>query len=260
MPCPRYDFHIHTKYLGCANETMEVPAIVRECERVGVKTLGITDHLNRFDQVELHRSIRADIEALDTDLDVYFGVELNYTGCDEEFVFNAELKEEYGFQFAIGGIHNPYLTEYDPEKLIEIQHRHHMKTCANPLVEVLVHPYWFGHGEFKKNGWPWAEWMAHIPETFARELGQASRESGTAIEINACANLTNPGYPDDYPKQYVAYLAIIAEEGATFAVGSDAHDIGMLADVAAAWDVVDELGLSEDRVWHPAGAPLKSVK
>ena len=33
---PPCDYHIHTRHLGCANGTMEVPAIVRECERIGV--------------------------------------------------------------------------------------------------------------------------------------------------------------------------------------------------------------------------------
>ena len=35
----RFDLHIHTKYLGCANETMEVEAIVRECEHLGVECI-----------------------------------------------------------------------------------------------------------------------------------------------------------------------------------------------------------------------------
>ena len=51
MTCPRYDLHIHTKYLGCANETMEVPDIIEECHRLGVTTVGITDHLNTLDQL-----------------------------------------------------------------------------------------------------------------------------------------------------------------------------------------------------------------
>ncbi|NIA15414.1 MAG: PHP domain-containing protein, partial [Nitrospiraceae bacterium] len=191
MPCPRYDFHTHTAYLGCANETMEVAAIVRECERLDVKALGITDHLNHLNQMELHAPILADIRALDTPVAVYFGVELNYTACDGPFAFNEEVKEACGFQFAIGGIHATYVDEYDPRKIIDIQHRHHLKTCADPLVQVLVHPYWFSEGEFKQRGWPLDEWIGWIPESHARELAQAARDSGTAIEINATANLTN---------------------------------------------------------------------
>ena len=29
------DYHMHTRYLGCANATMEIGPIVKECERLG---------------------------------------------------------------------------------------------------------------------------------------------------------------------------------------------------------------------------------
>jgi len=253
---PRCDFHMHTKYLGCANGTMEVPAMVRECEGLGVTSLGITDHLNTLDKLNLHLLIRRDIEALNTETEVYFGVELNFTGADEGFAYNAEVKEQYGFQFAIGGIHSTYLDAYDLKTLVDVQHRHHLKTCHDPLVDVLVHPYWFGKGEFDRNGWPWFQSMQAVPESYARELGQAARDTGTAIEINACANLVNPAYSDRYVKEYIAYLAIIAEEGACFALGSDAHDIHQLRHIQTPWQVAEQLHLTADRIWRPKCQPM----
>ena len=254
MMCPRYDFHMHTKYLGCANETMVVPDIIRECERLGVTTLAITDHLNTLDKAPLHRPIREDIKALETETEVYFGVELNFTGCDEGFVYSEEIRDDYGFQFAIGGIHGTYLEEYDLRKMVDVQHRHHLKTCRDPLVDVLVHPYWFGRGEFDRNGWPWFDSVKAVPESYARELGQVARETGTAIEINACANLANK--PGVYVEEYYEYLAVIAEEGVAFAVGSDAHDIGSLAAITEAWEMAERLELSEERIWRPKGVPM----
>ena len=257
MRCPQYDFHVHTKYLGCANATMEVLAIVRECERLGVTTLGITDHVNSRDDLRLHVPIRQDIEGLDdTELEIYFGVELNFTGYDEEFVYSREIAEEYGFQFAIGGIHSTYVEEYDLGTIVDIQHKHHIKTCLDPLVEVLVHPYWFGSREFEDHGWPWFDSMKAIPEHYVRELGQVARETGTAIEINAMANLTNPKFSASYVEQYVDFLSVLAEEGAVFSLGSDAHDIHELATIQDIWQVVKRLGLSQDRIWRPQGKPL----
>jgi histidinol phosphatase-like PHP family hydrolase len=254
---PRCDFHIHTKYLGCANGTMEIPAIAREAERLGVKVLGITDHLNSLDKLELHGPIRKDIEELDTSISVYFGVELNFLGADGDFAYSAEVKEQYGFQFAIGGIHGTYLEEYDLKKIVEVQHRHHLKTCRDPLVDVLVHPYWFGKGEFDKKGWPWFDSLQAVPESYARELGQTAKETGTAIEINACANLENPAYSDRYVQEYIAFLAVVAEEGACFSLGSDAHDIGRLKNIQTAWQVAQQLRLTADRIWMPQGRPMK---
>jgi len=76
MPIPPYDFHIHTEYLKCADQTMKIPAIIQECARLGVTTLAITDHLNRPDQLELHLPIKNDILSLDTSIEIYFGAEL----------------------------------------------------------------------------------------------------------------------------------------------------------------------------------------
>ena len=254
--CPSYDFHIHTKYLGCANATMEVPAIIRECERLGVTSLGIADHLNTLDKLELHLPIKSDLEALETEVAVYFGVELNFTGCDQGFAYGEEVRDQLGFQFAIGGIHGTYLEEYDLTKLVEIQHRHHLKTCEDPLVDVLVHPYWFGKGEFDRNEWPWFDSMKVVPEALTRELGQISKETGTAIEINSCANLSNTGYSEEYVKEYHDYLSVLAEEGAVFSLGSDAHNIGRLATIRDVWEAVERLGLNEDQIWHPGGEPF----
>ena len=190
MTHPTYDFHIHTKYLGCANGTMEIPAIVQECTRLGVTALCITDHLNSLDKVDLHVPILQDIQELeDPGIEIYFGVELNYTGYDQGFAFSQEIAERYGFQFAIGGIHATYLDEYDITRMVDIQHKHHLKTCQDPLVQVLVHPYWFSKGEFDRHGWPWFASMKVGPASYVRELAQASKETGTAIEINGKANL-----------------------------------------------------------------------
>jgi histidinol phosphatase-like PHP family hydrolase len=257
MNAPKVDFHIHTKYLGCANGTMEIPAIVQTCEQLGVTSLGITDHLNTLDKADLHVPILRDIQALSQSaIRIYFGVELNFVGYDQGFAFSHEIKEKYGFQFAIGGIHTTYLDEYDTQRLVSIQHKHHLKTCQDPLVQVLVHPYWFGSREFDQNGWPRFNSMQVVPESCVRELGQAARETGTAIEINACANLRNPAFGADYVKEYLDFLSILAEEGAMFSLGSDAHDIGRLKDIRASWNAAEQLGLSPERIWQPECAPV----
>ncbi len=256
MKQPQYDFHIHTKHLGCANETMEVPAIIKECERLGITAVGITDHLNTLDKLPLHNFIRQDIEQLESKIEVYFGVELNFTGCDQGFAFSAEIKEEYGFQFAIGGIHGSYLEEYDLKKLVDIQHRHHLKTCRDPLAQVLVHPYWFWQSEFDNHGWPRFDSMKAVPEAYARELAQTARDTGTAIEINACANLDHSAYSEKFINEYLDYFSIMAAEGAVFAFGSDAHDIHNLAHIHDAWRFAERLELAPNQIWRPDTKPF----
>jgi histidinol phosphatase-like PHP family hydrolase len=238
---------------------MQLPAIVQECRRLGVTSLGITDHLNSLDKLYLHVPILQDIQGLEEPgIEVYFGVELNYTGCDQEFAFSQEIAAQYGFQFAIGGIHATYLEEYDVQKMVDIQHRHHLKTCRDPLVQVLVHPYWFSKGEFNRKGFPWFDAMKVVPYSYARELAQASKETGTAIEINGKANLRNPRFSQDYVQQYHEFLSILAQEGAIFCCGSDAHDISHLEAIRATWQVVEQLNVPRERIWRPTATPIKT--
>ncbi len=237
---------------------MKVRSIVAKCASLGVTKLGITDHLDTLSTLPLHRRIRRDVEALvtgtdaDSDIDVYFGVELNFLQADGGFAYSEQVRDELGFQFAIAGIHSTYLQKYDVEKLVAIQHRHHIRTCEDPLVQVLVHPYWFDKGEFDTRGFPWFDSMKAVPESMTRELGAAARETGTAVEINACANLLD----GQFSESYVEYLAILESEGVRFAAGSDAHGIDSLQMIESAWAVMERLGLSEDRIWRPAGPPL----
>jgi histidinol phosphatase-like PHP family hydrolase len=248
---PRYDFHIHTKYLGCADKTMGIFEIIDKCKSLGVKALACTDHINSFDQLELHNLIREDIEQINTDIEVFFGAELNFLGYQQGFAFNEDIKEKYGFEFALGGIHETYVREYDLKKIINIQHEHFLRVCEDPLVQVLVHPYWFSPGEFRDNKWPWPNFMEAVPESYMHELGQASRESNTAIEICGHSILKNSSFNEDYTKIYFDFLAVLAEEGALFSFGSDAHSIDMLETIQPVWEMAKRFNLSENQIWHP---------
>ena len=256
MDVPRCDFHIHTQYLGCAKPEMTIPAVLAECERLGMTQIGITDHLNRPDQLDLHQKILADLHMAQSGLEIYFGVELNFMSKEGPLALDEDTKEQYGFQFAISGIHDTYLDQYDPKELVDIQHRHHILTCQDPLVDVLVHPYWFGRNEFERKGFPPFESMETVPESYAIELGQTAAETDTAIEINGGAGLIKGQGREEFAKQYVEYLAVIAEQGPMFAIASDAHRLAGLKDAEDARNVADQLGLGPDRIWLPAAEPL----
>ncbi len=52
-------------------------------------------------------------------------------------------------------------------------------------------------------------------------------------------------------------MALLFEEGACFTVGSDAHDIPELEKITTAWNLVDRLGIPNERLWRPADKPVK---
>ena len=256
----KFDFHLHTDIIGCANQTMSIENIIDTCSKLGCTAIAITDHLNTSDQLPKHVHIREKLLSIASPIDIFFGAELNFSECDVDFFYDEEMRDKYGYQFAIGGIHETFLAEYDLKKIIDIQHRHHLLVCQNPLVDVVVHPYWFSTPQFNRIGFPIFCSMKDVPESFARELGQVAKETSTAVEINSHAMLDPTYISEDFVKEYVDYLSIIAETGATFSVGSDSHDISHLEGIADAWEVAEKLDLSPDRIYKPKCDPLISGK
>ena len=118
--------------------TLDESLIARE--RISSNLQDTLDRLERFPY------IRRDIEDVKTEVEVFFGVELNYEACDGEFCYSEEIHEAHGFEVVIGGIHSTYTESQDMREVLEIQHRHFMRTLNNPLLNVLVHPFWFGIG------------------------------------------------------------------------------------------------------------------
>ncbi|MBM4045835.1 MAG: PHP domain-containing protein, partial [Planctomycetes bacterium] len=69
------DYHIHTHYMKCGVAAMTIEAVYRRCEEVGLRSIAITDHLNRREQAPTHLNIRKDMAATPTKMETFFGVE-----------------------------------------------------------------------------------------------------------------------------------------------------------------------------------------
>ncbi|MFB3893694.1 MAG: PHP domain-containing protein [Phycisphaerae bacterium] len=252
----RFDFHIHTNLSACANRNMTLGAIVARARQVGLDAIGISDHLNRPEQAAANAALLKEIRAMSAAggaaHTIYFGAEVGFSAKLGRHPLTLDLKRELGYQYAIGSHHSPYIDAYDPVKLIDQQHRHHLLTCRDEAMDVLGHPYRLLYEEFQARGWPWFCAIEMVPRGFIRELGQAARDSGTAIEINTTSNLAMKFNPPEYFERYVDYLAALADEGPMFALGSDAHEIEEIDTIALAWQVADRLNLRPERIWRPA--------
>lgn len=258
------DCHIHTFYQRCGNETLTVPNIIRRAAALGLKKIAVTDHLNNFDRLEAFNYIRSDIEAVQKGLkppltgvpeggiEVFFGVELNYMSRGGEFAYNEKVHEDFGFEVVIGGIHSSYTDCNNPDEIIDVQHEHFMKTLENPLVDVLVHPFWFPGGELEKQPPEfWENLILSIEDKYISAWAEASAANECAIEVNAKAVFFNPLYSDNFKEAYINFLGRLNDKGALFAVGSDAHDINTLGKSFYVEGVLRGLGVSEERIWEP---------
>jgi len=246
------DCHIHTFYQRCGNETLSVPAIIRRAEAIGLTKIAITDHLNEPDRLERFRYIKSDIEDVETNIEVFFGVELNYMSCGGDFAYNKDIDDEFGFEVVIGGIHSCYTDLDDPKEILQIQHRHFMRTLENPLLDVLVHPFWFNKDTVQeKPAEFWEELLHTVPDAMIDEWAEASRKNQCAIEVNSQAIFFYPFFSDDYKKAYVNLIKKLKDKKALFATASDAHDINTLGKSSYAEGLLHGLGVPDSQIWKP---------
>jgi histidinol phosphatase-like PHP family hydrolase len=252
MPAP-YDFHIHTTYLKCANETMSVPALVQRCESLGLEAIAITDHLNAPEFLPKHALIKQDLAEISSDMKIYFGVEVNVINKDTGAVSIDEAQlAQGGFELVIGGPHASYFDRPDKAAIIDLQHQLMLQVIANPLVDVLVHPWWFGGGEFKPGGpMEWLTDMGQIPDWHAQEIAEAALAHGTAIEANHSAFFTENQYGQAFRETYPHYLASIAQRGVKMSLATDAHDINRLDGIHEMMDILEGVGVTREQLWTP---------
>jgi histidinol phosphatase-like PHP family hydrolase len=248
------DYHIHTFYQRCGNETLSLGNIVRKAEALQMTSLAITDHLNTVEQLPAFWYIKRDLEYMrnKTKIELFFGCELNFQSCDGEFAYSEAIRDEYGFQIAIGGIHSAYTDSQDVTTVRDLQQRHFMRTLQDPLLDVLVHPYWFCESEWHARPPEfWEEVVGDMPDSYITELASASAETGTGIEVNACAIFYNPTYRAEFKRVYVEFLARLRDAGALFSVASDAHDLSHLGTTEYVEGLLDGLAIPPERLWRP---------
>lgn len=250
------DLHIHTIHVGCANQTMSLPALLSRCEELGRTHIAITDHLNGPHHLDAQAAIREELPSYDGPLNITWGVE--GTIADPEtgaLTVTEEHVERFGFEFVIAGPHGRY-NETDPDAIIATNHRLMLATVRNPLVDALVHPWWFSYVEWDRGPMAWFEDMSRIPQSHVEELAEACVETGTAVEMNGGAIIYHARFTDRFKDDYLQYMAALCERGVSFTVCSDAHDIEHLQRASAAAQLLADAGVPDERIAVPAPSEL----
>lgn len=250
------DYHIHTHYVGCANETMTIPAILARCRELGRTSIAITDHRDSDERREQNKLIRDELEQTDPgDLEVFFGCEVNIQSLDCELVIDEKQKREEGFELVVGGVHSTWFGDGEATvmQIIERQNDLMCKAAANPVIDVLVHPWWFPRSQFESQLGARFASMSMVPDELTCRLAEICIENDTAVELNTSAVFTYELTSDEFKKSYEAYMARFVELGCDIALATDAHGIGKLESVMIGERVIEEIGIPESQVWRPKG-------
>jgi histidinol-phosphatase (PHP family) len=227
----------HTHTFRCKHATGDASDYVRQAERVGVQTLGFTDHMPTPDS--RWRSVRMDADELagyreavalagrlNPDLRIFCGLECEYLP-EWHAYFTEELLGRQGIEYLILGAHGfPVSGEWastfsrqranDP-RLLHAYADYVIGSLATGLFRLLAHPDVFG---FFHDCWD------ADTEVVARDIAQAARDAQVPLEINAYGFRKPPmqtprGPRPAYP--WAPFWDVAADAGAVAVINSDAH-------------------------------------
>ncbi|MFO7899095.1 MAG: hypothetical protein R6V58_08550 [Planctomycetota bacterium] len=252
------DYHIHTHYVGCAAPEMTIPAILDHSRRIGRTSIAITDHCDTPERLEKNRLIRDELERTDPgDLEVFFGCELNIQNLDGDLFPDADQVRQERFELVLAGVHGTWFGpgEATLPQIMERQTELMCRVAANPLVDVLVHPWWIPASQFKGALAQQFTSLEQVPDELTRRMVDTCVEHDTAVELNAAALWSHPLTSDEFKASYTAYAAKWVELGATVALSSDAHRFEHFDQLLLCEEMLAEVGLPERQVWRPGGEP-----
>ncbi len=233
---------------------MTIPAILDRCRRSGRKSIAITDHCDKDWQFEKNRLIREELRRTNAgDLEVFFGCEQNIINLDGDVALTEEMREREGFEIVVGGVHSTWFNDGEAtiEQIIERQNDLMCKAAANPVIDVLVHPWWFGQSQFKAQLAGRFTSLAQVPDELTCRLAEVCIANNTAIELNMAAVFLYPLTSDAYKESYKAYIARFVELGCSISLSTDAHRITELDSIGLGEQILAEIGLPKSQVWRP---------
>ena len=242
----RSDWHIHTN--NSYDASLPLETIAEGARKLGLKNIGITDHLNLNDAFFkgcTKASVKNVKELNDKYPEIIPGVELtpidkpqfdfiakngtnkgmDYTGIVNpydklELAMSKDELMEYGVRYGVGGAHWAFglvnSLNGDKNALSKEYLRQMLFLASDERVTILAHPWWNGPGV-------WFDDFSQIPRSMNMELAAALKENKKYVECNQFM-LTTPKATEKFKKQYAEFIRELFEMGIPVTFGSDSHN------------------------------------
>ena len=249
---PKTDFHLHATAhrLGNPQPEMTVPSVVRRSEELGFTHVGIVEHLNTTGKhpVRCLEELVSSFRSVCSPVQLYVGAELDVFHQALPAAEVRALKERLKLDYYLGSVHTIGVAVSGVDKFVQAYHRLLMGiVCEADWVDVIAHP-WIVGGSLMREG-AISRWrFADVPERMLSEFVQAAAEHGKAIELSARADLADPVFR--------WFLRLVNQAGVKIAIGSDAHEMNKVGQMAELEALLDELEIPAERIWIPARKEL----
>ncbi len=235
------DLHVHTQLSGCCSDPRQTVAeIARRAAQLGLRTIGLADHVwdnPAWETTDWYRPqnvarllpVRAQIAALAPDVRFLLGCEAEYAG-DGRLGITAERAAELDFVLlACSHLHMDGLVRQpadpSPRALADLLLQLFREGVQSGLAHAIAHPF-SPHGRPEQA----CAALAAIRDTEFRDAFALAAQYGVAVELHP-AHFSVCCAPPGDPVRDAAYarmLILARDAGVAFTMGSDAHT---LADV-----------------------------
>lgn len=218
-----YNLHLHSYKSKCANPEMTLENIVTEAQQLGYDFIGISDHINTFDDSpELLLETRQELTPL-TEYPVLVGVETTQLAPHQ-----MSLRDEFATQFDyvivapdhyhLSGVEQP--VESTPAGFA----KHHLKMLEGairwPSTDIIAHPFLVRRQRDSDASF-WNEFVRSIDRGHLRELLALAQVNDVAFEINVHAYRKLP----EIHREMIEMGQVL---GTRLAPATDAHKLAQL--------------------------------
>ena len=247
---PRTDHHIHASHYrdGNPREDMTPEAIASQCAELGLDAIGILEHVNASTRHPLDWFLRLaqDYHGTSMAMDTSLGVELDVLDFRGGLSGPPDLRERARVDYVIGSVHHLDADTTRTPDVIEENHRRLMGMISRGRgIDVVGHPWDMVARSCRTNGRTGC-WPELVPHALCRELTDALKQHGKALEIN---HRTRAIFEDP---AYRAIVEMVRDAGAAVAVGSDAHDWDALPCSLPIHRFLAEMAFRPEQIWRPA--------
>jgi len=241
------DLHTHTKF---SDGRTGIEDNVRGAKAAGLAAIAISDYLMArddpsFSDRDALRRRAGDVRqvAAWANARVIMAVEATATDIAGHISLDDDDRAQVELALVDTGYHTAGLGDAVPAgraRQLEMILTLHERLAANPMVDVLAHPFTYGRFNLDLT-------LDDLPESFLRQLGARLAERGAAFEIN---NGVWWWWPQFHPLQlaeaYARVTAGVAAGGARFTLGSDAHCNTGVGNLGWALRVAQLAGLNDN--------------
>jgi histidinol phosphatase-like PHP family hydrolase len=257
----KVDYHIHTRLSPCAAQEMSVENILERENDQNMEVIAFTDHCYSFEySIKNVSRVRLSVkeitsqmikeERISKSMRVLFGVEAEI--LEYRYVsITPELAGEFDFVLVAPNHYhslNTFFNLITPTALAINELYNFQAAVKNPATDAIAHPFLLRPQIFGMTKDEMAEFSRRMMEKLNwKELAETlemAAQRGIGVELT-------PRFIVYKQTHLLDFYSLCLEKGIKFLLGSDSHSLGELSRLDLLDPIIDQLGITEEDLWHP---------